>query len=291
MDVGRGSAPTDPDAEYLIQDRLRCLEPVLRAQTAKATERGINVHSAKDVVSPEYVLRANAARHSGFHEDTPISKIPLSGLRRRQRGGRRGLRQPPVAAGGHFANAPGCGPSWRSTTASSVEGTETSADSEHERWGQAAAHGVERGDETPGEAEHKRPGEGVGPRGPHPAHSAAPEGTETSAGNEHERWGQAAAHGGERGGETQGEAEQERPGKDVGQRSPHPAHSAAPSAEGGGQERDTDATHVEAPGGLPEALERVHKIRDRLLEDIPSSRRPPCGPSQTTRDTASSSTS
>ena len=61
------------DADVLLLDRLLALEPALRAQHREARARKQNVHGPKGLIADESVLLANAARHTGFDLDDPIS--------------------------------------------------------------------------------------------------------------------------------------------------------------------------------------------------------------------------
>ena len=71
-----------------VADRLVALEPALVAQDAAAKLLGTNVASSKGLVSHDIHFKANAARHLGFESDD-FGSLPISELKRRQRGPRK----------------------------------------------------------------------------------------------------------------------------------------------------------------------------------------------------------
>ncbi len=84
--------------EVLVQDRLDLIAHSLRAQVAEGLASGAEVRSAANLVSPGALLRANAAKHQGFHRPELVSAVPERELRRRQRGRRHTAHETGLAA-------------------------------------------------------------------------------------------------------------------------------------------------------------------------------------------------
>ena len=76
----------DHSVEQQVQDRLRLIGVAIRAQVCKAIATGHDVHSAKGLVEDEVALRANVAKHGGFHVDKLISQLTVQELKKVQRG-------------------------------------------------------------------------------------------------------------------------------------------------------------------------------------------------------------
>lgn len=71
----------------LVEDRLGCIRPVLRAQVKHGLETGVSRHSSKGLVSEEEQFMSNAARHLDFSSKEPLSLRPMKKLKKLQRGG------------------------------------------------------------------------------------------------------------------------------------------------------------------------------------------------------------
>lgn len=91
-EAGDGTQPTDASESSddgvhdLVQDRLELLRPILTAQTEAGLATGVNCHKPRGLVADALALQGNFARHGGFHLQEPVSSLPLSMLRRLQRG-------------------------------------------------------------------------------------------------------------------------------------------------------------------------------------------------------------
>eukprot|EP00746_Dinoflagellata_sp_MGD_P011296 gnl/MRDRNA2_/MRDRNA2_123632_c0_seq1.p1 gnl/MRDRNA2_/MRDRNA2_123632_c0~~gnl/MRDRNA2_/MRDRNA2_123632_c0_seq1.p1 ORF type:complete len:330 (-),score=74.12 gnl/MRDRNA2_/MRDRNA2_123632_c0_seq1:85-1011(-) len=80
------------DADLIIEDvqqRMQAIIPALAAQSKAARSSGVNVHSARGLITPEQNLRANAAKHVGFETEKPFAQMTNQELRRRQRRGKK----------------------------------------------------------------------------------------------------------------------------------------------------------------------------------------------------------
>lgn len=83
--VGFAALPcSEAELQALVDDRLALLRPGIEAQCTTSRAKGVNHRSAKDLVSPDLVLKGNAARHGAFNVPLPLSSLSCRDLRRLQ---------------------------------------------------------------------------------------------------------------------------------------------------------------------------------------------------------------
>ena len=87
-----GTPTTDIATLAAVEERLDLMRPILTAQVVNGRATGDSRSNPKGLVKDAVVCRANAAKHVAFDAMTPISKMSLSEIKRRQRG--RGSSEP-----------------------------------------------------------------------------------------------------------------------------------------------------------------------------------------------------
>ena len=91
--LGEVPEPLAEAVGHSVDARLAALRPVLIAQATEGLATGVNHHSPAGLASPESIVRANVARHSGFDNPKLVSEMSKGDLRRCQRGSRKQRKQ------------------------------------------------------------------------------------------------------------------------------------------------------------------------------------------------------